>query len=115
MDVAVGSTNPVKVAAAEAVLRRIYGPEVRVEAVAVESGVSPQPWGDEEDAPWRAHAGGSCAAVQWGHVGRRLRGRAAGGRRRGVHFRLVRRRAHRGHPCHAEFPHHQRGWGGRGG
>lgn len=48
MDVAVGSTNPVKIAAAEAVLRRIYGPEVRVEAVAVESGVSPQPWGDEE-------------------------------------------------------------------
>ena len=48
MDVAVGSTNPVKIAAAEAVLRRIYGSEVRVQAIAVESGVSPQPWGDEE-------------------------------------------------------------------
>ncbi len=48
MRIVVGSTNPVKVAAAESVVRRIYGDGVEVEAVAVESGVSAQPWGDEE-------------------------------------------------------------------
>jgi inosine/xanthosine triphosphatase len=46
--VAVGSTNPVKVAAATAVLRRVYGDGVDAEAVAVASGVSHQPWGNEE-------------------------------------------------------------------
>ncbi len=46
------------------VLRRIYGPEVRVEAVAVESGVSPQPWGDEETR--RGALTRAAAAVQWG-------------------------------------------------
>jgi inosine/xanthosine triphosphatase len=45
----VGSTNPVKVAATRAVLGRVYG-RVAVVAVAVESGVSPQPWGNEEAA-----------------------------------------------------------------
>jgi inosine/xanthosine triphosphatase len=50
--VVVGSTNPVKVSATAAVLRRIYGDGsvegVVVEPVAVESGVSHQPWGNEE-------------------------------------------------------------------
>jgi len=46
--VAIGSHNPVKIAAALAVLRRIYGDVVDVEAVAVESGVSHQPWGNAE-------------------------------------------------------------------
>jgi inosine/xanthosine triphosphatase len=46
--VAVGSTNPVKTAATLAVLRRIYGDGVSARAVAVESGVSHQPWGNEE-------------------------------------------------------------------
>ena len=50
--VVVGSINPVKVAATAAVLRRIYGDgsneEMVVEPVAVESGVSHQPWGNEE-------------------------------------------------------------------
>jgi inosine/xanthosine triphosphatase len=44
----VGSTNPVKIAAARAVLRRVYGDAVCVEACRVGSGVSLQPWGDEE-------------------------------------------------------------------
>ena len=48
--IAVGSTNPVKVAATTAVLHRVYGDEVEVDVdpVAVESGVSHQPWGNEE-------------------------------------------------------------------
>lgn len=50
--VVVGSINPVKVAATAAVLCRIYGDgsseTVLVEPVAVESGVSHQPWGNEE-------------------------------------------------------------------
>ncbi|MGC9356254.1 MAG: inosine/xanthosine triphosphatase [Anaerolineae bacterium] len=49
MRVVVGSTNPVKIEAAKTVLGRVLGPaDVQVEAVAVGSGVSPQPWGDEE-------------------------------------------------------------------
>lgn len=45
--VAVGSTNPVKLSAARAVLTRLV-PEMRIEAVAVPSGVSDQPFGDDE-------------------------------------------------------------------
>jgi inosine/xanthosine triphosphatase len=45
--VAVGSTNPVKLAAARAVLSRA-APDLRVAAVAVPSGVPDQPWGDDE-------------------------------------------------------------------
>jgi inosine/xanthosine triphosphatase len=45
--VAVGSSNPVKVAAVREVLRFI-APEAIVAGVAVESGVPDQPWGDEE-------------------------------------------------------------------
>lgn len=46
--VTVGSTNPVKIAATLAVLRRVYGDGVEVRAASVESGVSHQPWGNEE-------------------------------------------------------------------
>lgn len=46
--VTVGSTNPVKVAATATVLRRVYGNDIDVKAAAVESGVSHQPWGNEE-------------------------------------------------------------------
>lgn len=49
LSAAVGSTNPVKIAATGAVLRRIYG-TTQVLPVAVASGVSHQPWGDEEAA-----------------------------------------------------------------
>jgi len=45
--VVVGSTNPVKVAAVEAVLARC-GPGIEVHGVAVSSGVPDQPWGDDE-------------------------------------------------------------------
>ncbi len=45
--VAVGSTNPVKVAAVRAVFARI-APDAVVEGVAVPSGVPDQPWGDAE-------------------------------------------------------------------
>lgn len=48
MKAVVGSKNPVKIAAARAVLRRVYSADVRVEAADVESGVPDQPWGDEE-------------------------------------------------------------------
>ncbi len=44
----VGLANPVKVAATAAVLHHVYGDEVDVDPVAVESGVSHQPWGNEE-------------------------------------------------------------------
>ena len=45
--VAVGSTNPVKVAAVRAVVARI-APSASVEGVAVASGVPDQPFGDDE-------------------------------------------------------------------
>ena len=48
LTVAVGSTNPVKIAAAGAVLHRIYGDAVDVASLPVESNVSDQPWGNEE-------------------------------------------------------------------
>ena len=43
----VGSTNPVKIGAARAVLARL-SPAVSVHGVAVASGVPDQPWGDDE-------------------------------------------------------------------
>ena len=45
--VAVGSTNPVKVGAARAVLSRLVA-DVEVRGVSVPSGVPDQPWGDDE-------------------------------------------------------------------
>ena len=48
MKAVVGSKNPVKIAATKEVLRRIYGDDVDVEPLDVESGVSHQPWGNEE-------------------------------------------------------------------
>lgn len=47
MLVIVGSRNPVKIAAARAVLRRAW-PEAAVEGIAVASDVPDQPWGDDE-------------------------------------------------------------------
>jgi inosine/xanthosine triphosphatase len=47
MRIAVGSTNPVKGRAAEAVLTPLY-PEAVYVRLAVPSGVRPQPWGDHE-------------------------------------------------------------------
>ncbi len=45
--VAVGSTNPVKIGAARAVIGRV-APPARVEGISVASTVRDQPWGDEE-------------------------------------------------------------------
>jgi inosine/xanthosine triphosphatase len=47
--VAVGSTNPVKIAAARAVVARV-APAARIEGIQVASTVPDQPWGDEETA-----------------------------------------------------------------
>jgi inosine/xanthosine triphosphatase len=48
MRVAVGSLNPVKVAATRAVLQRLYGADVVTIPIQVPSRVSRQPWGDAE-------------------------------------------------------------------
>jgi inosine/xanthosine triphosphatase len=66
--IAVGSKNPVKVGAARAVLAHV-APEAEVEGVAVPSGVSDQPWGDEETirgAIARAHAARAALDADWG-------------------------------------------------
>ncbi|HEY0779903.1 MAG TPA: inosine/xanthosine triphosphatase [Gemmatirosa sp.] len=47
LTVAVGSTNPVKIAAVRAVFARI-APHARVTGIPVPSGVPDQPWGDDE-------------------------------------------------------------------
>ncbi len=61
--VAVGSSNPVKVAAVRAVLLRV-APDATVTGVAVPSGVPDQPWGDEETrAGAAARARGALAAT----------------------------------------------------
>jgi inosine/xanthosine triphosphatase len=66
--IAVGSTNPVKVGAARVVLAHV-APGAAVEGVAVPSGVSDQPWGDEETirgAIARAHAARAALDADWG-------------------------------------------------
>jgi inosine/xanthosine triphosphatase len=45
--IAVGSTNPVKLAAVRAVLYEIY-PQATFKSIAAPSGVPEQPWGDEQ-------------------------------------------------------------------
>jgi inosine/xanthosine triphosphatase len=47
MTIAVGSTNPVKLAAVKAVLSRAY-PEAAFVAVDIASGIPEQPWGDDQ-------------------------------------------------------------------
>jgi inosine/xanthosine triphosphatase len=66
--IAVGSNNPVKVGAVRTVLAHI-APEATVEGVAVPSGVSDQPWGDDETirgAVARAHAARAALDADWG-------------------------------------------------
>ena len=66
--VAVGSRNPVKVAAVRAVFARV-APGVTIEAVAVPSGVPDQPWGDTETrdgATARAIAARAACAADLG-------------------------------------------------
>ena len=66
--IAVGSNNPVKIGAAQAVIARV-APDATVQGVAVPSGVSDQPWGDEETirgALARAHAARVALDADWG-------------------------------------------------
>ncbi len=66
---AVGSTNPVKLAAARSVLRLLYDNAIEVLAVPVDSGVPAQPWGDAETrrgAINRALAAQATTAATWG-------------------------------------------------
>jgi inosine/xanthosine triphosphatase len=66
--VAVGSLNPVKVGATRAVLQRL-APHLRIEGVAVVSGVRDQPWGDDETiagARTRAEAARNALDADWG-------------------------------------------------
>ncbi|MEO8334365.1 MAG: inosine/xanthosine triphosphatase [bacterium] len=66
--IAVGSKNPVKIGAARAVFARL-APEASVDGVAVPSGVSDQPWGDDETirgAVARAHAARAALDADWG-------------------------------------------------
>jgi inosine/xanthosine triphosphatase len=48
MRAALGSTNPTKIAAANCVMRRVFGAGVEVIAVPVTSELPAQPWGDVE-------------------------------------------------------------------
>lgn len=66
--VAVGSLNPVKIGAARAVVSQL-APGARVEGIGVPSGVSEQPWGDDETirgALSRAHAARTALDADWG-------------------------------------------------
>ena len=67
--VAVGSQNPVKIAAAEAVLRRVTGDDVAITAIEVDSGVPVQPWGNEVSLQGALNR--ACAAREAGgaHLG----------------------------------------------
>ena len=66
--IAVGSNNPVKIGAVRTVLAHV-APEAIVEGVAVASGVSDQPWGDDETirgAVARARAARAALDADWG-------------------------------------------------
>jgi len=66
--VAVGSLNPVKVGATRVVLQRL-APHMRIDGVAVPSGVPDQPWGDDETiagARTRAAAARAALDADWG-------------------------------------------------
>ncbi len=66
---AIGSTNPVKLAAAKAVMRRLYGVRIDIVTLSVPSGVPSQPWGDIETrrgAVMRAQAAQAATSATWG-------------------------------------------------
>lgn len=74
MLVIVGSVNPIKVAATEAVLARLYGAGVQVRGVDVVSGVSAQPWGDEETQQGALNRALSARESEGAHLGVGLEG-----------------------------------------
>ena len=66
--VAVGSMNPVKIGAVRAMVERL-APHATVDGIAVPSGVSDQPWGDDETirgAIARAQAARQSLDADWG-------------------------------------------------
>ena len=68
MRIAIGSTNPVKCNATRAVLKPLY-PDAEFVGVDVPSGISAQPWGDQETrtgAVNRARAAMNAAHADWG-------------------------------------------------
>lgn len=68
LTIAIGSTNPVKIAAVESVLRRAF-PAAQFISMAVPSGVPNQPWGDDETrqgAENRARAARAVADAGFG-------------------------------------------------
>ena len=69
MKAVVGSRNPVKIAAARAVLRRVYSADLHVEASDVESGVPDQPWGDEETLRGAHRRAGAALRVEGAALG----------------------------------------------
>ena len=67
-NVAVGSMNPVKIGAVRAMIERV-APQATVQGIAVPSGVSDQPWGDDETirgALARARAAREALDADWG-------------------------------------------------
>lgn len=71
--VAVGSTNPVKVAATRRVVA-FYWPTATVEPVPVPSGVSPQPWGLDETLAGARHRAQKALAATGADIGVGLEG-----------------------------------------
>ncbi len=70
----VGSRNPVKIAATRQVLRRVYDDDVQVDGFDVESGVSDQPWGDEETLRGAVNRAQAALAVDDAALGVGLEG-----------------------------------------
>jgi len=70
----VGSKNPVKVAAAREVLRRVYRRPVTVRGLSVSSGVPKQPWGDEETLRGAVHRAEAALDVDKTDLGVGLEG-----------------------------------------
>ena len=74
MRAAIGSANPVKIDAATAVLRRLYGTGVEIIPVAVDSGVPTQPWGDGETRRGAVNRARAAQAVTSADLGLGLEG-----------------------------------------
>jgi inosine/xanthosine triphosphatase len=74
MKAVVGSTNPVKIAATRGVLRRVYGAGISIAGLPVDSGVSKQPWGDEETLRGALNRAEAALASARGELGVGLEG-----------------------------------------
>jgi len=63
---AIGSTNRVKLAAAKAVIRRLYGGHIDIVIVSVASGVPAQPWGDQGTRRGAINRAQAASSATWG-------------------------------------------------